>query len=350
MTPDRLTCLVPTHNRPQFLRRLLSFYSQVPPGFSFVVLDSSRPSAAAENLAAVEGSKRHLDLQYRHLDQGFFEKCARGLEQVRTPFVVLCADDDLLFPDPVRHCVDFLGNQPDFVAAIGRSAMLHVKYPRWCKVLKGCSIDDVRPLERCRTMATTPFFNFFYGVYRTAALCHNFQITAAYSESMPKYHFPFTMLEQLSVLHGRFKVLPVMYSLREYHGTNLGAEIPTGMRPDPELYYQHFRGCLTQQLAGAGIDRSEAERFIDDSYSRFRKPDMAFLRPRRTAIEVIQHLFYGAKDRVADYFWTDDTRHRRFVRSSDIKGCEQVWHAATKIMRDFPLGIPSDHSTSERCA
>ena len=33
MPTPTITCLIPTHNRPQFLRRLLNFYEQFPPGF-----------------------------------------------------------------------------------------------------------------------------------------------------------------------------------------------------------------------------------------------------------------------------------------------------------------------------
>ena len=42
MTNDSLTCVVPTHNRPHFLRRLLHLYSQFSPGFPFLVVDSSK--------------------------------------------------------------------------------------------------------------------------------------------------------------------------------------------------------------------------------------------------------------------------------------------------------------------
>ena len=58
MTTSAITCLVPTHNRPQFLRRLLKFYGQFPPSFAISVVDSSCPDTAAQNVAAIQAAKR----------------------------------------------------------------------------------------------------------------------------------------------------------------------------------------------------------------------------------------------------------------------------------------------------
>ena len=342
---DCLTCLVFTHNRPHFLRRLLKFYSKVPPGFSFVVLDSSSPSAAAENLAAVESSRREFQIEYRHFNTNVWEKCARGLEQVETPFTVFCADDDLVFPDAVSRCVDFLLNKPDFVAAMGRTAMLNVRYPHWRKAIKACSIEHDRPLDRCRAMASNPFCTFFYAVYRTAALCENLRLTADYEGAMPKHNFGNAMLEQLSVLSGRIKVLPQMYSLREHHGANEGAKKPIAVWPEPERNYQLFKACLIDQLVRARASRAEAEQYVDETYGHMRDPNVKIRRPLRSAFEKVRRLVKGVTDRAADFVWTDETRHRRFVRSSDVKDCETTWGVATQLMMEFPHGIPLETST-----
>ena len=352
MSNERLTCLVPTHNRPQFLRRLLQFYSRFAPGFSFLVVDSSSPPVAAENLAIIESWKSEVDVEYRHFDLSFIDKCVRGLEQVRTPFVVFCADDDILFPDTTRQCVDFLANKPGYSSAMGRTVQLDTTPALWhgsgLRVLKGYSIEHDRPLDRCRQMITRVFSS-FYAVYRTETLLDNFRVTAAHTDSRLSLEIPEVLLSQLSVLCGRLKVLPLMYSIRERHHSNAGRALRSGVRQQSELFYQRFKECLTDQFQHVGIDRSEAERFINHSLGFLRDPNLANRRPRRSAVELARQVVYGIADRVVDFFWKDRARYCRPLQASDIAGCEQVWHAAVQLIRDFPEGAPSDHST-RRCA
>ena len=344
MTHDRLTCVVPTHNRPHFLRRLLHFYSQFPPGFPFLIVDSSNLVAAAENREVVQGVHGKLDIDYQHFDLNIMDKCVQGLARVRSPFVVFCADDDYLFSNAVWRCADFLMNQPAFASVMGRTAMLNVNHSHGrCRILKGYSIDDSQPFDRCRQMAAQWFSN-AYAVYRTEDLHDIFRITAANTNSGLTYHLPEVLASQLSVLRGRVKVLPLMYSLRERHDANVGGGMRSGVRPQAEQSYQQFRECLIDQFSQAGIDHTDAGLFIDRTFGFYRDPNLAVRFRRRTAIESIRHFFGGISERAVDYFSTDRTRHRRSIRASDLVGCEPIWNAAVQLIKDFPKGIPSEHS------
>lgn len=349
MTHPRLTFLVPTHNRPHFLRRFLHFYTQFPPGFPFLVVDSSNQSAAAENLAAIESVRERLDIDYLHADMNFTDKCVKGLERVCSPFVALCADDDLVFPDTVARCVEFLANESGYASARGRNAILDISNRRrWCMVLKGYSLEDDLPFDRCRRMARQWFSNFF-AVHRTETLLDIFQITAANTDSGLGYRFPETLLSQLSVLRGRVKVLPLMYALKEQHGANTSIAMRNQRQSQSELLYERFRECLADQFERAGIDRADAERFIEDSYGFLRDPNLTNRGRPKSTIVVLRQFLHGIANRAADYFWTDRTRHRRLLRAGDLAGCEVIWHAAVQLIRDFPHGIPSDHSGLKRC-
>lgn len=350
MNQDSLTCVVPTHNRPQFLRRLLRFYTMFPPGFPFLIVDSSDPSNAAENVAVVNGVPDTLRVSYRHINLNVIDKCVQGLESLRSPFVVFCADDDFLFPNAVWRCVDVLKNEPECAAVMGRTSRLNVDHPnRRCVVLKGYSIEDRQALDRCRQMAAN-WMSTFYGVYRTETLLDNFQITAACTDSRVTYHMPEMMLSQLSVLRGGIKVLPVMYLFRERHDANAGRSQRTGIRPQAEPLYQRFKAGLVQQFVRTGIDQTEAERFIDDTYGYFREPSFTSWRRKRSAGEVIRRLLSGVKDRWVDFVRNGGTHHRRFVRARDLVGCEANWDAAVKLMRDHPHGIKTGSTQAKRCA
>lgn len=353
MSNDRITCLIPTHNRPQFLRRFFHFYGQFPPGFSFTVVDSSGPSAAAENRAAIEYWKREIQIEYRHVDLNFVDKCAHGLEQIQTPFAVLCADDDLLFPDAIRRCVEFLTNEPGYASAIGRNTALYVTQPRWpCMVHQGYSIEDDRPFDRCFRMANY-WFSHFYAVHRTEILRDIFRITAVSTDSRQPLHVPEMLLSQLSVLRGRVKVLPLMYSLLEGHDTNSSAVMRTGVQPEAELLYQRFKRCLTEQFVQTGVDLATADRFIDESYGFFREPNVASRRRRRSTVEQMRRLVRKITDLTLGTLWTNYRGRspiKRLIRSSDFSECGSILQTAIQLVRDFPHGIPADHALLKRCA
>jgi hypothetical protein len=267
--------------------------------------------------------------------------------------VVFCADDDFLFPDPVCRCVEFLENAPGFASAMGRIAMLNVNRPHQrCGVLKGYSIEDDRPFDRCRQMAAQWFSN-AYAVYRTETLLDILQTTAANTDSGLTYYLPEMLASQLSVMRGGVKVLPLMYSLREYHAANAGTgKLVPEDRSQTEALYQRFRECLVNQLEQTGIARTDAEQFVDGSYGYLRDPVRANQRRRRrrTVVELVRQLAKGMIALPMDYFSADLMNRRRFLRASDLAGCEANWQAAVQLIREFPSGMPSDHSTLRRCA
>ncbi len=348
-----ITCLIPTHNRPDFLRRMLQFYSQFPTGFSFLVVDSGKPELAAEHRAIVEAWKSKLEIEYRYFDTNFVDKCARGLELVTTPYVVLCAHDDLLFPEAVWKCVHFLEHEPGYTSAIGRTAEMHPNRPRWaCRVLRGYSLEDDSPIERCRQMSRI-WFNNFYAVYRTANLLDMFLVTAASTDYAFDFNLHEMMLSQLSALRGRIKVLPFMYQLQTRHGANTSATSRKGVRPQAEWQYLRFRDCLVDQFSHAGIDHLQAEQFIDQAYGYYRAETWETRNPPKSATMLFHrclHLLHGVVEKGIGLWKPGFNRHRRFLRSSDLVGCQPIWDAAEKIINDYPHGIPAEHPQLQKVA
>ena len=352
MPHERLTCLVPTHNRPLFLRRFLGFYARFRPEFSFLIVDSSCPVAAAENRSVIDHIRSELNIRYEHSDLPFYEKIAANFDRVTSPFVVLCADDDYLLPEAVSRCVDFLEVEQGYATAMGHKALLNTTKNRWTgrlKVLKGYSIEYDRPLDRCRHMATQWMSN-FYAVNRTEALYRDFQIVSVMSNSKSLSQIPEMLMSQLSVIRGRAKVLPMMYSVWQRHATNCTNTVAKSIQPLAEQFYKEFNECLSSQLSQVGIDRVDAARYVDDWHGSFRYPDFTRRRQLRSTGEHVVRVLRGIAERAADFIWTDRVRHCRSVQSRDLVGCETTWHAAVQLMRDFPHGIPADQAVLKRSA
>jgi len=353
MSHGKLTCVIPTHNRPHFLRRLLHFYQQFPLGDPFLIVDSSAPSAAAENVDIIQGVRTSLNVDYRHLDLNIIEKCAEGLRKVTTPLVVFCADDDFLLPDAVGQCVDFLWDHPEFGSAIGRMAAINVMHSYSpCIVHQGYSIEDDRPIDRCRKMADFWFTN-FYGVHRTESLYDNFRLTAASTDSRKTPHLAEQMLSLLSVINGRVKVLPVISSVVECHGKNSSMTTRLGVQTEGEELYLRFRDCVSTQLEQAGVDRVEVEQFLDTSYGHFRDPNIAKRRRRRSIVEHARRFVMKASTLVLDSLGGNHNRQipvKRLLRSSDYASAGPSLRQAQQLIWEFPHGMPGDPQTSKRCA
>lgn len=337
----RLTCLVPTHRRPAFLRRLLRFHQGCSEPVSLVVVDSSDDAAATENARAIATAKSAgLEVEHRRIGLDFIGKLRVALEEVRTPYVALCADDDVLFPGAMFRCADFLDTHPGHVSAQGRTALLYPHRRHFaCMRLKGYDIGDDDPFTRCRKLADS-FFSNFYAVYRPAELAENFRITAAHSDARLGYVQPEMLLSQLSALRGRIKVLPAMYLLMERHGTNAGFLGRSGERPDAATVYARFRECLVTEFERAGIDPARAGAYVDETFGYFRETSLRHRARRRPPGERLRRMLQAARERIEDAVHCDQARHRRLIRHGDHADAGPDWDRAVGLMRQFPDGIP----------
>lgn len=113
------TLVVPTYNRSELLRRLLSYLRVQQVGSRILILDSSEAEHFEANRVAVAASG--LNIRHERFDPSVqpYAKFAAGMQLVDTKYVSFCADDDILFPEAVRECLDVLEADPFYVAAHG---------------------------------------------------------------------------------------------------------------------------------------------------------------------------------------------------------------------------------------
>ena len=110
MTLQNVTVIIPAHNRPERLRRLLDYYSRT--DIKILVPDSSdHPFADAE---------KYPDITYLHRPKlHFLLKLKEVLPMISTPYVLYCADDDFAVPSGIAQMTTFLDEHPDYSTAQG---------------------------------------------------------------------------------------------------------------------------------------------------------------------------------------------------------------------------------------
>jgi len=123
---SRLTILLPTQNRPSFVRRALKFYEEESLLYKIHLIDSSEENKKAEVKEIVKSSGLNIEFHDYEFGASSFEKFERTLSLVDSEFVLMVADDDFIFPSAMNHCVEFLSANNDYTAASGRSYLFAV--------------------------------------------------------------------------------------------------------------------------------------------------------------------------------------------------------------------------------
>jgi glycosyltransferase domain-containing protein len=329
-----ITCVVPTHNRAPFLRRWLNFYVDFVPEFDVLVVDSNRPDALSENSAILRERVGAIRVRHLILKLGFIAKIRQALELVETPWVTLCADDDLALPAAVRQSAEFLAEHPGYSSAQGRTAKVYPRrYLFGCDRLKGFSIEDEDPLVRCQRLAQNWFTN-FYAVYRTETLREMFRLTELNVDALAEM-----FLSQLSAIRGRIKVLPCLHLILEMHAGAAGVQCRGVPWADAEAQFQRFRACLVSELVSAGTNPQLAGAYVDRQFVRFRNPNLR--NPRRSAAQWLRYWGQSSRERLEDWFHEVNVRHKRPICARDIGEARTAWRSALTLMRTYPDGIPA---------
>ncbi len=339
-----LTCVIPTHNRPHFLRRLLTYWSAYPLNANVLIADSSEPSAAKENQRLVEQFATQLRLRYEHIDQEVILKCYSAVQLVETAHVVFCADDDFLIPDAVDRSYRWLKQNSGYVCAQGIMASVVSFRGNRCDLIRGYEMAAESAAKRFRQMAKF-WYSTFYAVYTTDALSECYRVATegpAFCDA--RIYFELT-ISQMTALQGKVGFLPEVYSIRQEHQRNDNRAMTRVQDlAHGEKHYRHFRRLLVQQLQRyAGAAESKAIAMVDAYYDPLIQGKVVHsgLPKIRREIMRIVRKFVGhfQHDRILE-------RHRLPPKHPIWK--DVAWRLAYRLILDYPEGMTDQELTTER--
>lgn len=259
-----LTIVIPTYKRHHLLAKALRHYNAF--GVPVVVVDST-PTAFTD-LSGLE------KVEYLHRpDEPMPHKLrAPVLERVRTPYMVMSADDSFTTLAGLRACVEFLAANPDYSSAQGyylgywlREGKVDLDvYYRSVETLDSL-VDSSRPEDRLIQMFTR-YSAMFYAVYRTD--CQQ-EMLRRYPDVIRNYCVAEFYFAMMTAIHGKHALLPVFYQLQE-HAPGIGHNetyrndmnrLATMTRYVPE--FDAFVDAVTQYLSEhSGRPAAEARIFV----------------------------------------------------------------------------------------
>jgi glycosyltransferase domain-containing protein len=247
-----LTLVIPTYNRPHLLATFVGYLQAERAECQIVIADSSRPEVRNANRALVQRVK--LDLNYAEfpVETHPFDKFREAVHIAKTSFCALCADDDLIVLDGVRHCLDALRSNPQAAVAQGYS------FSFLCAPDGGMdlgsvlyftpTIDEPTPLARVaklfdRYQAAT------YGIYRTPVLQRIFDTMRPMKSILARELFG----SALAAVEGAMIRVP-----RFSHGRSMDASesyehwhpLEWFIKDSQGLFaeYHHYRDLMTEQV------------------------------------------------------------------------------------------------------
>ncbi|MBI3318707.1 MAG: TIGR00180 family glycosyltransferase [Candidatus Omnitrophica bacterium] len=147
----RLTILIPTLNRPEFLLRGLRYLQWR--GFRGVVMIGD--SSSEPHVERVDRGIRAIAPGFR-VEHALFPgkrhfECLRVMaHQVSTPYATYVCDDDLLVPSALEEGIRFLDRHPDYSAALGVGVLLDLERDGAFGPLAGSSVFSLRGFEQER--------------------------------------------------------------------------------------------------------------------------------------------------------------------------------------------------------
>lgn len=113
---DRLTVVIPSFGRPEFVLRQLVYWSDT--ASHLLLLDGS-PEPIPESVQEAVGARTELD--YVHRPVGLHERLHEACDLIGTEYTVLGGDDEFLLPQGLTGAIDVLDREQTHVACMGQS-------------------------------------------------------------------------------------------------------------------------------------------------------------------------------------------------------------------------------------
>ena len=128
MMKNRVAILIPTKNRSDFLIRQLKYYASVDSMHPIYVGDSSEKKDKEKILNIINLLKNKLEIKYFYFPkENGTDVINKISSEIKENYVAYNGDDDLLVPNSLSKCANFLNDNKDFRTAQGLALIFSLK-------------------------------------------------------------------------------------------------------------------------------------------------------------------------------------------------------------------------------
>lgn len=240
---ENVTVLIPAHNRPERLTRLIRYYSST--GIKILIPDSSDKPC--------EDIPDSPDVVYRHFPHThMLVKVREVLDLITTDYVLYCADDDFAVPGAIDEIVRFLDANQDFCIAQGhyltftpgRDGRISF-FPRYIRNFNN-RIEGDSPLGRLNDEKGM-YASMLYGVSRTGTFR---KIYGYCFDERGELRFRNLFLAEeffnhAMLIQGKYATIPCFFSARErIKGSATETTVPASVIKNSPEYADEYAGFV----------------------------------------------------------------------------------------------------------
>jgi glycosyltransferase domain-containing protein len=273
--------IIPTHNRQDYLSRILTYYAGFKEKFKIIIADSSDGKTKKINEKII-ASMSNLDIKNLNFYSPKIKvtpKITNAIDYVRTKYCVFCADDDFITPNGMHKSIEFLRKNSDFSVAHGSyiKFYLNTNYREkqrflWRPIYPHKSLTSEDPKNRL-TSHLLNYYPTFYAIHRTNLLKTIYKETS-FSKVEP-VRFGELLPSALTLLYGKMKCLDIIYAVRD-GGSSGGKAWPSlfdFMKKDKyRVEYSRFKQCLSENLCRKiKLSIGQSEELIDNAMAVYMK-------------------------------------------------------------------------------
>lgn len=332
---QKITILIPTHNRVEFLKRQCAYLRAMQPEANILIVDSTPGLAWRENQNTVNNISKNLRIQYLRQEKPLLDKLIWSLDQVVTPYVVFCADDDFLNFHCLSKYIEFLVDHVDYSCAGGATVKIRTnKTGKRREVLcRGYSLLSSSAVSRFKHFASY-WFSTFYHVQRTEGLRENFRMASCLDFEAARI-YPEYLLAQLNISSGMVKFFPELYSIRQMHTSNLGSSPLVLSQSAHRDQHDKFIAILANHLSRAcSISAHKSQEIVSTSYYHFARDKLKRQFWHRIVRGPIHCLRF-----MADLFQKDNIYERHVFGVKHPFRTERSWILGKFLIDNYPSGI-----------
>lgn len=214
---DRISIIVPTYSRKEYLLRTLEFISSY--NFGNVIVVDGTPGVDWAKEVAYKFPKA----TYIHSERGFVQRIALAIPLVQSEYVALWGDDEYWLPSFFLNAMEFLSNNPDYVHCIGLAVSFSTtpsieimpEYP----ALRNLHLPGVTPSSRLHSRFQNYVWGGLWGVARTSAWAKSW--AASMVQEFPVRGATEIQFEAGMAWQGKVKVLQELAWFRSSESSSL---------------------------------------------------------------------------------------------------------------------------------
>ncbi len=211
--------LIPTYNRSRDLGKLVHYSTQNfdLSAVKFFVLDGSDNS---NEIISNKSICNHNKIEYHHYgpETPYLQRILNGINTVETETATLLGDDDIIDPNGLTDCVNFLHNNEDYAVAHGKYIGFNYT-PNGIssnETYHSLSIENDSALERLFNFLSAYTAPTYYAVNRTSLLQKSFGELIKNDFDIQDYVAAEIMVGAIPIVNGKLKRLDSFFQARRF--------------------------------------------------------------------------------------------------------------------------------------